>query len=71
MIMSFNYAKIKEIRHNWIIDLRSMNKRGKTMPELKDYCIHNLKGSTITANSYIDEAAEPYRKQYQKEQDEK
>lgn len=69
--MGFNYAKTKEIRHIRILDLRLMIERGKTMAELKEYCIHNLKVSAITANSYIDEAAEPYREKYTKEQDNK
>ncbi len=61
------FAKRKEIRHNRVLDLRKKIKKGWTVPQLLNFCKVNLEVSSVTANSYLDEAAEPYRKQYQKE----
>lgn len=62
--MSF---KTKEIRHNRVLDLRSKIITGWKMKELLHFCEINLKVSRVTAVSYIDEAAAPYRKKFQEE----
>ena len=59
------YLKTKEIRHNRILDLRSKIAKGWTMESLMNFCTMNLKVSKQTATSYIDEAAEPFRKKFQ------
>jgi len=58
---------IKEIRNNRIIDLRAKILRRWTLESLMNFCIMNLKVSKQTAQSYIDEAAAPYRKKFQEE----
>ena len=60
--------QIKMIRHNRILDLRKKIQNGWTLEQLKDYCLNNLKVSKPTADSYIEEAAAPFRKKYQEQQ---
>ena len=55
------------IRHNRILDLRSKISKGWNLEQMLSFCINKLQVSKQTANSYIDEAAEPYRKKYLKE----
>ena len=65
--MVHNYAKTKEVRHNRVLDVRKKIGAGWTTPELMKY-IMKIGVTKVTAMSYIDEAAEPYRIKYQKEQ---
>lgn len=56
------------IRHLRIIDIRKMVRFGKTESEIIHYCLNRLKVSKVTALSYFEEAATPYRKKYQESQ---
>jgi hypothetical protein len=58
---------IKQIRHNRILDLRKKIAKGWSMSDLMGFCQLNLKVSKPTAISYIDEAAEPFRKKFQEQ----
>jgi len=58
----------REVRHLRVLNIRSKISRGWNRADLLDYCNVNLGVSKLTAVSYIDEAAEPYREKYQKEQ---
>lgn len=62
-----HFAQMKKIRHGRVLDIRKKIQLGWTMPKLLDFCKVNLGVTKITATSYIDEAAEPYRQKYQKE----
>lgn len=62
--MSF---RANQIRHNRILDIRKKIGQGWKMKDLMSFCLIKLEVSGITATSYIDEAAEPYRQKYQKE----
>jgi len=64
-----SFDRTKQIRHNRVIDLRKKILAGWTMPELVNFCLVNLQVVKQTAISYIDEAAEPYRKKYNEDQD--
>lgn len=57
--------KVNAIRHYRILDIRSKITRGWNMESLMGYCRLNLKVSKQTADSYIDEAAAPFRKKFQ------
>lgn len=57
-----------QIRHNRILDIRKKIKSGWTMPALMEFCLLKLQVSKPTATSYIDEAAAPYRKKHQEQQ---
>lgn len=59
------YVKKQEIRHNRILDLRNKIQKGWKMKALIHFCEDNLKVSRVTAVSYIDEAAAPFRKKYE------
>ena len=59
------YLKSKEIRHNRILDIRSKIAKGWTMESLMNFCTERLGVTKQTATSYIDEAAEPFRKKFQ------
>jgi len=63
-----SFAQRKKIRHNRVLDIRKKILMGWKMEALLDFCKVNLGVTKVTADSYIDEAAEPYRKKYQKEQ---
>ena len=56
------------MRHLRVLNIRSKISRGWNRLDLLDYCKVNLGVSKLTAVSYIDEAASPYREKYQKEQ---
>ncbi len=56
-----------QIRHNRILDLRIKITKGWTIQDLMGFCRLNLKVSKSTAISYIDEAAEPFRKKFQEQ----
>lgn len=56
-----------QIRHNRILDLRKKIAKGWTITDLMGFCQLNLKVARSTAISYIDEAAEPYRKKFQEQ----
>ena len=62
------YVKRKQIRHGRVLDIRSKISKGWSMPDLLNYCKVNLGVSKVTAISYIDEAAAPFREKYEKEQ---
>lgn len=53
-----------QIRHGRVLDLRKKVLAGWTMQQLHDFCKTHLDVAKVTADSYIDEAAEPYRKKY-------
>lgn len=61
-------SRVKGVRHARVLDIRSKISKGWSMQDLLNYCKVNLEVSKVTAVSYIDEAAEPYREKYQKEQ---
>ena len=61
-------SRVKEVRHIRVLDIRSKISKGWSMPDLLNYCKVNLGVSKVTAISYIDEAAEPYRQKLEKEQ---
>ena len=56
-----------QIRHNRILDLRKKITNGWTITDLMGFCQLKLKVSRVTAISYIDEAAEPFRKKFQEQ----
>lgn len=56
-----------QIRHSRVLDLRKKILSGWTMQQLHDFCKTHLDVARVTAISYIDEAAEPYRKKFQQE----
>ena len=64
--MSF---RTKTIRHNRVLDIRKKIEKGWTMESLTNFCVVNLGVSKQTATSYIDEAAEPFRKKFQEQLD--
>lgn len=57
-----------QIRHNRVLDIRKKILQGWTMEDLMAFCTNKLQVAKVTATSYIDEAAAPYRKKYEKEQ---
>jgi len=59
------FDKTRSIRHNRILDIRSKIQKGWKMEQLIAFCTDRLQVSKQTATSYIDEAAEPFRKKYQ------
>ncbi len=59
--------RIKFIKHTRVLDLRQKIAKGWTMEQLHQYCITNLQVTKQTANNYIDEAAEPFRKKFAEE----
>ena len=52
------------MRHGRILNLREKIQKGWNLLQLEEFCIKRLKVSKPTAKSYIDEAADPYRKKY-------
>lgn len=60
--------KKKQIRHIRVLDLRSKITKGWNLKELETFCVVKLGVAKQTALSYIDEAAEPFRKKYEAEQ---
>ncbi len=56
------------LRHGRILDIRLKIRKGWTIPQLEDFCQKHLKISKPTMKSYIDEAAEPFRQKYWREQ---
>jgi len=56
-----------QIRHTRVLDIRSKISKGWTIKELMDFCMLKLQVARPTAISYIDEAAAPFRKKYEKE----
>jgi hypothetical protein len=59
--------RANQIRHNRVLDLRNKIAKGWSMSDLMNFCELRLKVSKPTATSYIDEAAEPFRKKHQEE----
>ncbi len=59
--------KASQIRHGRIIDLRKKIEKGWDISSLMGFCQLKLKVSKPTAMSYIDEAAEPFRKKFQEQ----
>ena len=57
--------KQSHIRHNRVLDLRKKILKGWNMKTLLNFCEVKLGVSRVTAVSYIDEAAAPFRKKYQ------
>ncbi len=64
------FSKEKRIRHTRILSLRDKITKGWTMEQLFDYCKNNLSVTRKTALSYIDEAAEPFRKKFKEQTNE-
>lgn len=60
-------SRVKEVRHIRVIDIRSKISKGWNRPDLLNFCKVNLGVSKVTAVSYIDEAALPFREKHQKE----
>ena len=60
-------SRAKQVRHNRVLDLRDKISKGWDMKALRNFCEIKLEVSRVTANSYIDEAAEPFRKKYQED----
>ncbi len=65
------FSQNAQIRHNRILDLRKKIQYGWDMQRLMSFCINNLGVSKQTATSYIDEAAEPFRKKFREAKDAK
>jgi len=61
-------SRVKGVRHIRVLDIRSKISKGWSMQDLLNYCKVNLGVSRVTAISYIDEAAAPFRKKLEKEQ---
>ena len=59
--------RTKFIKHNRVLDLRKKIQKGWTLEQLHQYCTTNLQITKQTANNYIDEAAEPFRKKFEEE----
>lgn len=59
-----------QIRHTRVLDLRKKILSGWTMQQLHNFCKTHLDVARVTAISYIDEAAEPYRKKHWESQNE-
>jgi len=60
--------RVKFIRHSRILNLRQKIAKGWNMEQLHAFCRTNLKVTKPTANAYIDEAAEPFRKKFKETQ---
>lgn len=60
-------SRVKGIRHTRVLDIRSKIAKGWSLEKLNYFCINNLQVSQQTATSYIDEAAEPFRKKFEEE----
>lgn len=63
-----SFDRAKQIRHIRILDLRKKIVSGWSMKTLLNFCEIKLEVSRVTAVSYIDEAAAPYRKKFEEEQ---
>lgn len=57
-------------RHNRVLDIRKFILKGWTIDELRAYCMKHYDVTKVTADGYIDEAAEPFRKKHQEENNE-
>lgn len=57
-------------RHHRVLDVRKLIQKGWKIEDLRAYCMKHYEVTKITADGYIDEAAEPFRKKYQEKQDE-
>lgn len=64
------FSRTAQIRHTRILDLRKKIQFGWDMDRLMSFCINSLGVSKQTATSYIDEAAEPFRKKFQEAKNE-
>jgi len=62
------FSHVKDVRHNRILQLRKKMLLGWKIPALMAFCTIKLGVSKLTAESYVNEAAEPYRKKYQQQQ---
>lgn len=62
------FRAAQQKRHNRVLDVRKKVLQGWTMDQLRSYCMKHYDVTRITADGYIDEAAEPYRKKHQEEQ---
>ena len=60
-------SRYEQIRHNRILDLRKKILKSWTMEELMAFCVNKLQVTKVTATSYIDEAAAPYRKKHEQQ----
>jgi len=60
-------SRAKQVRHNRVLDIRDKISKGWDMKALRNFCEIKLEVSKVTAESYIDEAAEPFRRKYQEE----
>jgi len=55
----------QQTKHNRILDLRKKLVNGYSEVQIINFCKTNLGVSPPTAQSYFEEAVEPYRKKYQ------
>ena len=63
-----SFERTKQIRHFRVLNVREKLVSGWNEKDLLDFCEIKLGVSRVTAVSYIDEAAEPYRKKYEGEE---
>jgi len=61
-------SRVKGVRHIRVLDIRCKIAKGWSMQDLLNYCKVNLGVTRVTAVSYIDEAAAPYREKYEEDQ---
>ena len=57
-------SRVRQVRHNRVLDIRDKIEKGWDMQQLRNFCLIKLEVSKVTAESYIDEAAAPYRKKH-------
>jgi len=60
-------SRTKVVRHTRVLGIRLKIAEGWSMDDLMKFCFNNLKVSKQTAISYIDEAAAPYRRKFQEQ----
>lgn len=64
------FRAAQQKRHNRVLDIRKLVTKGWKIEQLREYCMKHYGVTKITADGYIDEAAEPYRKKYQESKNE-
>jgi len=66
--MDHKLSQRERIRNIRVSQVRKFVEKGWKMKQLLYYCENNLGVGRVTAVSYIDEAAEPFRKKYETEE---
>lgn len=64
------FRAAQQKRHNRVLDVRKLILKGWNMDDLKAFCIKHYGVTKVTAEGYIDEAAAPYRKKHQEQENE-